>query len=272
MDKPYGTDDILQRFGSLNVWRRKDERAPHKPLLALWAIAQCLRDEPRLIPFVTADAELTRLLKLFGPHRKTVRTYMPFWRMQKDGVWEIDRPELVRVGVGGDARVSDLKTNQIRAGLTARDYQMFQDDPHLAWRVAYALIESHFPASLHGDILRAAGFSDGPSQEAGVLREATIRYLPRDSSFRARVLDAYDGKCAVCQLSLHLRDEPIGLEAAHIQWHKSRGPARVCNGLALCVLHHKLFDLGAFTVQDDPEGVSFSTHRRWGKRDGRRPV
>jgi putative restriction endonuclease len=43
------------------------------------------------------------------------------------------------------------------------------------------------------------------------------------------------------------------LDAAHIRWHQAGGPDREDNGLALCVLHHKTFDPGAFTVT--PEGV-----------------
>jgi hypothetical protein len=43
------------------------------------------------------------------------------------------------------------------------------------------------------------------------------------------------------------------LDAAHIRWHQAGGPDREGNGLALCVLHHKLFDLGGFTLSG--EGV-----------------
>jgi putative restriction endonuclease len=43
-------------------------------------------------------------------------------------------------------------------------------------------------------------------------------------------------------------DALVGLDAAHIQWHQAGGPAVVQNGMALCVLHHKLFDRGVFTV------------------------
>lgn len=43
----------------------------------------------------------------------------------------------------------------------------------------------------------------------------------------------------------------IALDAAHIRWHQAGGPAEVSNGLALCVLHHKMFDLGAFTLAAD---------------------
>jgi putative restriction endonuclease len=45
----------------------------------------------------------------------------------------------------------------------------------------------------------------------------------------------------------------IALDPAHIRWHQAGGPDEENNGLALCVLHHKTFDLGAFTVNG--EGV-----------------
>jgi len=35
-----GRDEILRRFDRLNVWRRGDQRAPHKPLLVLLALAR----------------------------------------------------------------------------------------------------------------------------------------------------------------------------------------------------------------------------------------
>ena len=41
---------------------------------------------------------------------------------------------------------------------------------------------------------------------------------------------------------------PVALDAAHIRGFQAGGPDRESNGLALCVLHHKLFDLGAFTL------------------------
>jgi hypothetical protein len=40
----------------------------------------------------------------------------------------------------------------------------------------------------------------------------------------------------------------IALDAAHIRWHQAGGPETESNGLVLCVLHHKTFDLGVFTV------------------------
>lgn len=101
-------DDILPRFQALNVWKTRDMRAPHKPLLALWAIGRCVRGEARLASFDLVDRELADLLRRFGPHRKTIHAEDPFWRLQRDDVWEVDRPRLVRPSAEGDARSSSV--------------------------------------------------------------------------------------------------------------------------------------------------------------------
>jgi putative restriction endonuclease len=64
---------------------------------------------------------------------------------------------------------------------------------------------------------------------------------------------AYEYRCAVCGFDVRLGSVAIALDAAHIRWHQAGGPDEEANGLALCVLHHKTFDLGAFTLS--PEGV-----------------
>lgn len=36
-----------------------------------------------------------------------------------------------------------------------------------------------------------------------------------------------------------------------LSWHQAGGPDEESNGLALCTMHHKLFDRGVFTLSDD---------------------
>jgi putative restriction endonuclease len=43
----------------------------------------------------------------------------------------------------------------------------------------------------------------------------------------------------------------VAIEAAHIQWHQAGGPDHEDNGIALCSLHHKLFDRGVFTISQE---------------------
>jgi putative restriction endonuclease len=70
----------------------------------------------------------------------------------------------------------------------------------------------------------------------------------------------------VCGFDLRIGLTPAGLEAAHIQWHHVGGPDIESNGLSLCALHHKLFDLGAFTVEPSEHRVVFSQHAISGGR------
>lgn len=61
---------------------------------------------------------------------------------------------------------------------------------------------------------------------------------------RADVLAAWDRQCAFCGYDGQLVGASVGLDAAHVRWFAFDGPDDLDNGLALCVLHHKLFDLG----------------------------
>ncbi len=85
-------EEIIQRFETLSLWRREGERAPHKPLLVLYAIGKLLRDGVRLIPYSEIDRNLERLLREFDPRRSNYGTHYPFWRLQNDGI-RINQPE-----------------------------------------------------------------------------------------------------------------------------------------------------------------------------------
>ena len=263
--------DIWLRFQALKIWHSNGLRAPHKPLLALWAIARCLRGESRLVPFALVDDELERLLGAFGPRRKTVHTEFPFWRMRNDDVWEIDRPDLVSCTASGDAHRSSLLRQNTHGGLLAKDYDTLRVEPGLAWRIADALLDAHFPDTYHGDILRAVGFGVPPGGSLDAVGNAlelnddrgryefdfeTTRRRRRSPAFREAVMAAYGGRCAVCSFDVRMFCEPIAVEAAHIRWHKASGPADVRNGLALCSLHHRLFDRGAFTLSSRDLSIS----------------
>src|SRR5262245_17661462 len=89
----------------------------------------------------------------------------------------------------------------------------------------------------------------------------------RDPAFRQRVLTAYDWRCAVCGFDVRLGSVSIALDAAPIRRHQAGGPDVESNGLALCVLHHKTFDLGAFTVADCVLLVSDQTNGTTGFRE-----
>lgn len=107
--------------------------------------------------------------------------------------------------------------------------------------VVHQLLDGAFPPSLHPAILDAVGLD---LESSGTARQ-------RDPRFAYEVLKAYRRRCAFCGLGLRLGDGVIGLDAAHIRWHAAGGPSTIANAMALCALHHRLFDQGALTLDLD---------------------
>jgi putative restriction endonuclease len=117
-------DSVLHRFDKLNVWSRGDRRAPHKPLLVLYALGRWSRGEAAYIPFKQVDADLTGLLKEFGPPRHSYHPEYPFWRLQNDGVWLVHAagPLTPRQG-NTDPKKSDLLATNAAGGLTPEELE-----------------------------------------------------------------------------------------------------------------------------------------------------
>lgn len=231
---------IQTRFDELNTWRQGEQRAPHKPLLVLYALGRWQQGKAE-DTFSEAEPDLTALLREFGPPRKSDHPEQPFWRLQRDGVWTVRAPADIALKTGDDIpRVTALRSPGVQAAFSADVQAALTADPSLAVKIAVQLLERHFPESLHQDILNAVGLT----------LETTAAKKKRDPAFRQRVLKAYEYRCAVCGFDVRLGSVSIALDAAHIRWHQAGGPDEECNGLALCVLHHKTFDLGAFTVEN----------------------
>ncbi len=241
--------DLKSLFANLKVWHAHGWRAPNKPLLALWAIGRCLRNEARLAPYDEIAHELTALLRRFGPPRKRVNPDLPFWHLRSDGVWEVPEANRIAETVSGHAKVASLRREGAQGGLPTDVFLALQQDWETTLDIAYSLLDAHFPDTMHDDILRAVGINAGDVEPAAREFEH-VRRRSRDSAFSKAVLSAYGERCAVCAFSVRLHGAPVALDAAHIKWHRAGGRNRdkVSNGLSLCALHHRLFDAGAFTL------------------------
>jgi putative restriction endonuclease len=233
---------VLDQFDRLAVWSRGDQRAPHKPLLVLYALGRWARSDQADIPFGDVDRDLTELLKEFGPPRQSYHPEYPFWRLQNDGVWAVaSTVPLPTRQSNTDPPKSALLANAATGGFSEEVKAALRAAPALAGKIAGLLLERHFPETLHADILQAVGLDLTPQPAGG----------RRDPAFRKRVLTAYEYRCTVCGFDVRLGNASVALDAAHIRWVQAAGPDVEANGLALCVLHHKLFDLGAFTLGKD---------------------
>lgn len=232
---------ILEAIEKINVWRRGDQRAPHKPLLLLLAIGSWNRERLNDFPYQSIAPRLSELLDDFGPARLTHKTNYPFWRLQNDGLWSVSSSSNIFPN-SGDVPHGKLLKSKAKGRLSAEFINALEENPELVHRVAQRILEAHFPPTLHDDILQAVGLGDF-NYVATVPDGRT-----RDPGFRYDVLMAYEERCAICGFDVRLSGTLIGIEAAHIKWFQAGGPDTPENGLALCSLHHKLLDRGAFTI------------------------
>lgn len=235
-------DDLLARIRSLRVWKRGDQRAPHKPLLLLWALARVRDGSPATFAFDEVAPALQDLLVAFGPPRQTHHPEFPFWYLQSDGVWDVTGADDLRAGLkpGREPSKRALRDAGARGGLPADVRALLAQTPDLVDDIARALLGAHFPSSMHEDILDRVGLA----WAVGLKR-------PRDRAFRDHVLRAYEHRCALCGYDGRLGTAHLALEAAHVKWHAAGGPDAVDNGLALCAFHHRAFDRGALGMDAD---------------------
>lgn len=232
--------EIIQRFENLRQWGSGGERAPHKPLLALYAIGKLLRGEDRLISYADdIEENLKNLLREFGPRQDSYNPQYPFWRLQKDGIWEVSDADNIRQTASGDPYITDLREHNASGGFNETIFEQLQNDSELTFDIIRSLLDAHFPVSLHKEILQTVNIE---------LPLQPFDTRTHTSNFRANVLRAYEYKCAVCGFDVKLGNVPVALDACHIQWQAAGGPDEAMNGLALCVMHHKLFDRGVFTL------------------------
>jgi putative restriction endonuclease len=224
------------------VWRRGEERAPHKPLLVLYALGRLQAGADRRIPFNELEGPLTGLLEEFGPPRKSLHPELPFFHLKTDGVWEIDESQpLVRRQGSRNPLRSQLRRFHVAGGFPPELFDRLRAHPEAVRLIARRILDSHFPESLHAALISATALD----------LDSASRSRRRDAAFRSSVVSAWDHQCAFCGYQAQLDNADLGLEAAHIRWCQAGGPDTLSNGLACCTIHHQALDRGAVTVTDD---------------------
>lgn len=234
--------ELLDKIQTISRWRRGDQRAPHKPLMLLYALSQYKQGHERMFLFESeVDNQVKELLVQYGPARKSHRAEYPFWRLanEPEPFWEILNGEQCMLSSQGDPRKSDLSKYNVMAGFDVNSYQNLISNPELIEKIASKLIQDNFPGTLQEELFVRFGF------------QVDISTKQRDPNFRKNVLRAYNYRCAVCGFDLALDTVPIGIEAAHIKWKQYSGPCEVSNGVALCSIHHKALDRGVITFNSE---------------------
>ena len=232
---------LQQAISSITIWRKDGQRAPHKPLLLLYALSRYKQGHGRFFNYDTEIREpLHNLLERFGPQRAQYRPDMPFWRLQGDGFWELINTERCSTtGRSKEPRAGELIENNVSGGFDEKHYALLVNSKTLINTLAQQILESHFTESIQEELADELGFDI----------QQIRKY--RDPLFRQQVLRAYNYQCTICGFNMRHDNTSIALEAAHIKWKQHGGPCEITNGLALCAIHHKAFDKGAIGVDEN---------------------
>ena len=243
--------ELSARFSGLRQAVIGDRRAPHKPLLVLLMLGRYQQGNYAALTFADAQTKLAALLAEFGPPVRTANVIDPFWRLQNDGIWQVESATGGRIAeTVTPPNIGILVDEDARGNFVPEIAAALKSEPAYVTRLGRDLLAAHFPSSLHEDIYAAVGLEPDSISDEFISREQRAR----DAEFRPRIIRAYEHRCAVTGWDLRISNANAGLEAAHIKWHTAGGPSVEANGIALNSLHHKLFDLGAFTlsIEDVP--------------------
>jgi putative restriction endonuclease len=240
-------DDLLRHLAGLRRANVGGVRAPHKPLLLLWLFGRFAATGTSVVSYAEAEEPVSRLINEFGPPVTSPsaarrRAAMPFIHLERE-LWELTDGSGAEIGPDARERGGWLVEVQAVGRLRPAVEQLIAVPDTLA-RAVRLLVERHFTPAL-AELICTAVSLDISAPEAATPKPR------RRAGFAERVLRAYAYTCAMCGFDGALGRNPVGLQAAHVRWHSQQGPDELDNAVALCVLHHALFDLGVLGLTSD---------------------
>ena len=136
---------LLSRACNLKMWRKGVTTAPHKPVLLIYALSKCAPGQPTTMSYCSVVAALTPVLKVLQGNRPVVEPRYPFWRLQRDGLWQVtaDSPMKKRRG-NTDPLHSELVEKNAYGGLPHHIYEMLATDRMFRDRVIRLVLERYF--------------------------------------------------------------------------------------------------------------------------------
>ena len=124
--------DWLERTAGLRQWSRDGVRAPHKPLLLLYALGRFQADAEGELRYSAVEGELKRLLAEYGPARGSTPA-CPFHHLVSDGLWEVRTDH----GVGSPGTgVRELRAGRAAGRLVPELRAALRREPSMLGRMA----------------------------------------------------------------------------------------------------------------------------------------
>ncbi|MFD7729675.1 HNH endonuclease [Kitasatospora phosalacinea] len=244
---PRTEPELLALLRTLNrSGLRGGGRAPHKPLLLLWLVDRLAASGNSETRYEEAAEPVGRLIAQYAEARSVPdgeRAALPF-RLLEAELWAAtDAFSGPLPAHAGHRRLLDLGA---RGRLHPAVEELLHQQP-VRDRVRTLLLAEVGGAGTGGTLEQSLRDALPPAEPR--YRQETRRV--RDSRFAGALLPLYGHTCAVCGFGGLLDGVPVGVQAAHVHAHADGGPDVVQNGIALCGLHHALFDYGALGLSEE---------------------
>lgn len=241
-------------------------RAPYKPLMLL-AVSDLIATIALTHNFIEYSGLLLetfdRYWRIIFDSTKFANPIQPFFYLKSEGFWHLQAQPGMQQRL---AATKDIKTinqlNQLVLGATL-DQALFEllQQPASREQLRQSLIQQYFTPELWTALGMIAQINTEIFDYSKLLIEQSqrkFREIPatdvpyqvevRSSAFRQIVVPSYDYCCAICGIRIITPEGRSAAEAAHIiPWSRSYNDDPR-NGVALCGLHHWVFDQGLLTI------------------------
>jgi putative restriction endonuclease len=247
-------DELLARLVGLRQAPLDQKRAPHKPLLLLWLFGQFAATGSSAASYQQAEEPVGQLINDFGPPVASPatrqRAAMPFVHLERD-LWDLRDAAGQEIAPDAPERRAWLLDRGAVGRLLAPVERLLADPKTLA-AAARLLLDLNFTPVL-AELICAAVDLDVPALDLVGNGGATPVHPPAPAPPRLRRRGPARLRLPVRDVRLRRRPRPLSRR------HRSRPrplaqPARpheIANALALCALHHALFDLGVLGITED---------------------
>lgn len=216
---------------------------PHKYLVLLLSLRKLKETKSSALSWNEDSPKLESLIEQFN-NKSNINALNPFFRLKNDGIWEINST------LDAESKIAEIRRVNPVGKLTSSIESELLNNYELTNEVIRQILAVAFSDSFYEDVLVAVGFDSREilySAPREILLDTSKK---RDSQWPAKILQAWESRCAFCGYDGKIDNAPVGIDAAHIRWFNQDGPDEMDNGLALCSLHHRLLDRGVIGFKD----------------------
>lgn len=154
MSKTSQVDALCAAAAALRVDRSSGVPTRHQPITLLWAIGRAAANQPRMVRWTKARAELKPLLEEFGRTGADPSPEYPFVALSRSGLWELRGYEGEVPAAHGSGLQRWLDDHEPLGGLEHDFYELMATAPTARKRVVDTLMSQFFDTEKSADLLK----------------------------------------------------------------------------------------------------------------------